>query len=146
MGGKSKSRSSSSNQVNTGALTQQGANQQARQMNSAVGHQQGLQNSQMSQVMPAFGQMIGGAMESFGSNPMMNMIGAAFGMPVQMQTPDFIQDFIDKYSPQEPATPVEQAPHPYNINDDMRMRMGMGGPYQPYANLVRNESLYHRRR
>ena len=126
MGGKSKSRSSSSNKVNTGALTQQGANQQARQMNSAVGHQQGLQNSQMSHVMPAFGQMIGGAMESFGSNPMMNMIGAAFGMPVQMQTPDFIQTFIDKYKPQEPVEPVAQPQQPQVSNPNRGMFGGRG--------------------
>lgn len=123
--------------ADTGALVQRGANQQAQQMNSAVGHQQGLQNSQMSQVMPAFGQMIGGAMESFGQHPMMNVMGAALGLPIQVQTPDFVQDFINKYKPQEPATPVEQAPQTYNVNDDMRARMGFGSPYGQYGQYGR---------
>lgn len=135
MGGrsKSKSRSSSNNTVNTGALTQQGATQQAQQMGGAAQHQQNLQNSQLSHVMPAFGEMVRGAMGSFADNPMASFMGAALGMPIQMQTPGFIDEFVNKYRPQEPETPVEQAPQPYNVNDDMRARMGIGSPYGTYG-------------
>lgn len=129
MGGrsKSKSKSSSNNTVNTGALTQQGAAQQAQQMDGAAQHQQNLQNSQMSHVMPAFGEMVKGAMGSFADNPMASFMGAALGMPIQMETPGFMEEFINKYRPEEPAAAPQQ--QPYNVNDDMRARMGMGSPY-----------------
>lgn len=134
MGGRSKSRSSSNNTVNTGALAQQGATQQAQQMGGAAQHQQNLQNSQLSHVMPAFGEMVKGAMGSFADNPVANFMGAALGMPIQMQTPEFLEEFINKYRPQEPAA-APQAPQqqPYNVNDDMRARMGMGSPYGAYG-------------
>ena len=131
MGGRSKSKSSSNTQQQTNATMNSLSNQASKFSDAAKGYGN-LQTAMMGQIFPAFGEMVGGAMKSFGENPMANFMGAALGMPIQMETPDFVQSFVDKYKPQEPATPVEQAPQPYNVNDDMRMRMGMGGPYGQY--------------
>lgn len=128
MGGKSKRKSSSkSNAVNTGALVNQGANQQANQMNGAVQHQANLRDSQLGAMFPAFGEMVQGGYGTLQENPVANLIGGMFGLPIQMETPDFAQSFIDKYRKPQEQLPVEQTP--YNVNDDMRQRLSGVTPY-----------------
>lgn len=132
MGGKSKSKSKSqSNTVNTGALVNQGAQQQANNMNGAVQHQADLRDSQLGTIFPAFGEMVQGGMGLFGSNPIANLVGGMMGMPINLETPDFAQAFIDKYKkPEEQAQlPDEQMPQVYNVNDDMRQRLMGVKPY-----------------
>jgi hypothetical protein len=129
MGGRSrKSSSSNSNTVNTAGLQQKGASQQAANMSSAFGMQKALEQSQLGQIMPAFAEMVGGAMGSFRDNPSANFMGALLGMPIQMDTPDFVNSFINKYKAPEPQTQEQQfgalptgAPK-FNVNDYMRNR------------------------
>ena len=136
MGGRSKSSSNTNPKpVDTGAVVDKGASQQERSFGGAQQGYGNLQTAMIGQIFPAFGEMVGGAMKSFGQHPMGNIMGAAFGLPIQMETPEFAQKFIDKYRPQEPAAPAQQAPQQpaYNINDDMRARMGMVTPYGQYG-------------
>ena len=131
MGGKSKSKSNSqSNTVNTGALVNQGAQQQANNMNGAVQHQANLRDSQLGAIFPAFGEMVQGGMGTFGSNPIASLVGGMMGMPIQMETPDFAQAFIDKYRKPQEQMPVEQAPQvsPTGVpNAQMPQYMGIIG-------------------
>ena len=135
MGGRSKSKSSTSSQsgANTSQLQAKGAAQQNSMMNGARNQYDSLSSSMLGSVFPAFGEMLQGGIGQMNSNPMGQFMGAALGLPIQMETPDFMQSFIDKYRPQEQAAqaPAEQAP--YNVNDDMRARMGMGQPYGQYG-------------
>lgn len=62
-----------------------------------AGMQQDLKNSQMSDVFGGFGAMLQDAKGMFGQNPMMNLMGGMLGMPIQMETPDVLTDFINKY-------------------------------------------------
>ena len=135
MGSKSKSRSSNT----SGATKSTMANlAKGKMSNEAVaGMQQDLANSQMGSILPIFAELVQNGQGMFGSNPMMNMLGGMFGMPVQMQTPDFLQDFIKKYNPPEPQQPQQPQPPqmpnymngmgqtgigavPFNINEYMR--------------------------
>lgn len=136
MGGKSKSKSSSSSNsgYNTDTLQSQGASQQANQMNSAFGFNKMLQDSQLGQIMPAFGEMVKGGTDMMNGNVAQQFMGSMMGLPIQMETPDFISSFVDKYKPQEPAQPTAAPQGPaYNINDDMRNRMGAPSPYGQYG-------------
>ena len=76
--------------------------------NEAVaGMQQNLADKQMGSMLPIFAELVQNGQGMFGSNPVMNMLGGMLGMPVQMQTPDFLQDFIAKYNPPEPEQPQQ---------------------------------------
>lgn len=108
MGGKSKSKSSSSS---TSSSTNNTFNQMAgnAQSNSTVaGLQDNLQNNMMGDLLGGFGAMVQDGMQSFGDNPMMNLMGGMMGMPVEVQTPDFLNDFIEKYQNREPSQPVAE--------------------------------------
>ena len=125
MGGKSKSSSSNTSGMTSSTM---GNLAKGRVSNEKVaGMQQGMADRQMGSMLPVFSEMVQNGQSMFGSNPMMKFMGGMMGMPIQMQTPDFLSGFIDKYRPQEPQQP--QQPQPYNVNDDMRRRMGMGSPY-----------------
>ena len=92
MGGRS--RSSSSTQSTQGGMT----NGAHKVSNGAVaGMQQDLKNSQMSDVVGGFGALLQDAKSMFGQNTMMNMMGGMLGMPIQLETPDAMTDFINKY-------------------------------------------------
>ena len=132
MGGRS--RSSSSN--TSGATKSTMANLAKGKVSNEVvaGMQQDLANKQMGSMLPIFADLVKNGQSLFGSNPMMNFMGAMFGQPIKLDTPDFLQGFIDKYNPPEqPVAPPAPQQQPYNINDDMRARMGMGSPYGQYG-------------
>ena len=132
MGGKSKSSSNSNTSATTNA-TMNNLSKGASKFGDAAKGYGNLQTALVGQMFPAFGEMVKGGMQSFGENPMANFMGAALGMPIQMETPGFIDDFINKYRPEQPAAQQPQQPQVYNVNDDMRARMGMGGsPYGQY--------------
>ena len=133
MGGRSSSGGGGSTEQKTNS-TMSSLSKKAGSLGEAAQGYGNLQTAMLGSIFPAFGEVVKGGMESFGQNPVANMMGAAFGLPIQMQTPEFAQNFIDKYSPQEPAqAPAQQAPQPYDVNDDMRARMGMGTPYGQYG-------------
>ena len=125
MGGRSKS--SSSNNSSQTSSTMANLKNQGVSNEKVAGMQQDMANQQMSNVGGVVSSLIKDGMEMFGQNPMMNIMGGFLGMPIQLQTPSALEDFIAKYRPQEPQQP--QQPQPYNVNDDMRARMGMGSPY-----------------
>ena len=129
MGGKSKK--SSGGTSATTSSTMDGLSKKASTFGDAAKGYGNLQTAMVGQMFPAFGELVKGGMESMQNNPMGKFMGAALGLPIQMETPGFIDDFISKYRP--PETPAEQPPQPYNVNDDMRARMGMGGPTGPYG-------------
>ena len=96
---------------------------------STVNMYNNLLGGQLGVIGDALGGMVNHGMQLMENNPgKANFIRAIGGMPIQMDTPDFMQSFIDKQRPKEPA-----APAPYNVNDDMRARMGMGTPYGQYS-------------
>ena len=130
MGGRSKSSSGANTQQQTNS-TMSSLSRQAGKLGEAAQGYGNLQTALVGQMFPAFGEMVKGGMESLGQNPMANIMGAALGMPIQMETPEFAQNFIDKYRPEEPTAAPQQ--QPYNVNDDMRARMGMGTPYGQYG-------------
>ena len=120
MGGKS--RSSSSTQSTQGGMTN-GAHKVSNE--AVAGMQQDLKNSQMSDVTSGFGAMLQDAKGMFGQNPMMNLMGGMLGMPIQMETPDAMADFINKYrkpeqSPQAQQPQQQPQQQPFNVNDYMR--------------------------
>lgn len=128
MGGRSKSRSSNT----SGATSSTMANLANKGVSNekVYGMQQDLSNSQMGSLLPIFAELVQSGQGMFGSNPMSSMMGAMFGQPVQMQTPDFLKEFIAKYNPPEPE-PQTQAQRfgniptlpngqPFNINQYMR--------------------------
>ena len=135
MGSRSKSRSSNTSGATSSTMANLSKN---RVSNEAVaGMQQDLANSQLGSMLPIFSEIVQNGQSMFGSNPMMNMLGGMLGMPVQMQTPDFLQDFIKKYNPPEPQQPQQPQPPqmpnymggmgqtgigtvPFNINEYMR--------------------------
>ena len=103
MGSKSKSSNTSGQTQSTMSGLSRG-----RVSNDAVaGMQQDLKNSQMSDVTSGFGAMLQDAKSMFGQNPMMNLMGGMLGMPIQMETPDAMTDFINKYK--EPEQPQQSA-------------------------------------
>ena len=110
MGSKSSSKSSSSSNFNTGGMgggtAVKGAAQQGSMMNGAAQHQQNLMGSILGTAMPAFGELIKGGMQQMNSNPMYQAMGAMMGMPVQMDSPQWIDDFIQKHTPTEPTGPA----------------------------------------
>ena len=130
MGGKSKSKSSVNTQQQANS-TMSNLSQGASKFSDAAKGYGNLQTAMIGQMFPAFGELVKGGMESMQSNPMGKFVGAALGLPIQLETPGFIDDFISKYRP--PEEPAEQAPQVYNVNDDMRARMGMGSPYGAYG-------------
>jgi len=95
MGGRSKS--SSSNTSGQTQSTMNGLSRGGVSNGTVAGLQQDLKNSQMSDVVGGFGAMLQDAKSMFGQNPMMNLMGGMLGMPVQMETPDAMTDFINKY-------------------------------------------------
>jgi len=107
MGSKSRSKSS-----NTSQSTQNTMNNLAKGAVSnekVAGMQQSLADSQMANVGGMFGAMIKDGMSMFGENPMMSLMGSMLGMPVQIQTPDAMQEFLAKYAPkQEPQRQTQQ--------------------------------------
>jgi hypothetical protein len=122
MGGRSKSSSSSTSgsTANSGQL-----------MKEAGKAQQNLQGALLQTAFPAFGEMLKGGMEAMNSNPAMKLFGSAMGLPIQMETPEFMQGFIDKYRPQpeQPQQPAQQ----FNINDHMRQQMNPNQNMNPYG-------------
>ena len=131
MGGRSKKKSSSNTQQQTAQTMSQLADGKTSN-EELMGDQQAMQASMLGTMFPAFGAMVQDGMRSFSQNPMAPFIGAAMGQPIEVQTPEFLSAFIDKYkADQEPVapTPVEQAP--FDINQDMQQRFGMG--YSPYG-------------
>ena len=131
MGGKSKSSGGGSSTSATTSSTMNNLSKGASKFGDAAKGYGNLQTAMIGQMFPAFGELVKGGMESMQSNPMGKFVGAALGLPIQLETPGFIDDFISKYRP--PEEPAEQAPQVYNVNDDMRARMGMGGPTGPYG-------------
>jgi len=134
MGGRSKT-SSNSDTSTTTSSTMNNLSKGASTLGDAAKGYGNLQTALVGQMFPAFGELVKGGMQSFGERPMANFMGAALGMPIQMETPGFIDDFISKYRPEQPAAQQPQQPQQpqYNVNDDMRARMGMGGsPYGQY--------------
>ena len=128
MGGRSKS--SSSNTSGATQSTMNGLAKGAVSNEKVAGMQQGMADRQMGSMLPVFSEMVQSGQSMFGSNPMMKFMGGMMGLPIQIQTPDFLSEFINKYNPPEPQQPEQpQQPQPYNVNDDMRRRMGMGSPY-----------------
>ena len=119
MGGRSKSSSSST----SGSTANSG-----QMMKEAGKAQQNLQGALLQTAFPAFGEMLKGGMESMNSNPAMKLFGSAMGLPIQMETPEFMQGFIDKYRPQP-----EQPPQQFNINDHMRQQMNPNQNANPYG-------------
>jgi hypothetical protein len=93
--------------------------------------QQNLQGALLQTAFPAFGEMLKGGMDTMNSNPAMKLFGSAMGLPIQMETPDFMQGFIDKYRPQpeQPQQPAQQ----FNINDHMRQQMNPNQNMNPYG-------------
>ena len=70
-----------------------------RVSNEAVaGMQQDLANKQLGSLLPIFAELVQSGQGMFGSNPMMSLMGGMFGQPMQVQTPDFLQEFIAKYN------------------------------------------------
>ena len=95
----------------------------------AMGMYNNMLGSQLGVIGDTFSNMVDQGMQFMEDNPgKANFIRAIGGLPIQLDTPDFMQTFIDKYQPKEPA-----APAPYDVNDDMRARMGMGTPYGQYS-------------
>ena len=91
MGSRSKSSSS-----NTSGATSSTMNKLAggKTSNEAVaGMQQDLANKQMGSMLPIFAKLVQSGQSMFGSNPMAPL----FGQPMQVQTPDFLSEFINKY-------------------------------------------------
>ena len=104
MGSKSKSSNTSGQTQSTMSGLSRG-----RVSNDAVaGMQQDLQNSQMSDVAGGFGAMLQDAKSMFGQNPMMNLMGGMLGMPMQIETPDAMRDFINKYRQPEQSPQTQQ--------------------------------------
>jgi hypothetical protein len=132
MGGRSKSNSSVNTQQQTNS-TMNSLSQGASKLGDAAKGYGNLQTAMVGQMFPAFGELIKGGMESMQSNPMGQFMGAALGLPIQMETPGFIDDFISKYRPPEQPVASPQQQQPYNVNDDMRARMGNGSPYGQYG-------------
>lgn len=98
----------------------------------AMGMYDKMLGGQLGTIGNALGGLVDKGMQFMEDNPgKANFIRAIGGMPIQLDTPDSIQGFIDKYRPKEPPAPA--APAPYNVNDDMRARMGMGTPYDQYS-------------
>ena len=129
MGGRSSSNSGSTQQATQNSMNN--LRGQATTNDEAMKLQGNLQTTMLNSMFPAFGEMVKGGFDMMNSNPGMKLFGHAMGLPIQMETPDFMQSFIDKYRPEEPVQPAQ--PEPYDINDDMRRRMGMGTPYGQYS-------------
>lgn len=132
MGSKKKSRSSNTSQSTSNTMAGLAKNKVSNE--EMMGLQGNLQANLLNTMLPGFGAMVKDGMQSFGSNPMANVMGAMFGQPMQMQTPDFLSAFIDKYKPVEEEEPTQQqqfgamptgAPQ-FNVND--YMRNGFMGP------------------
>ena len=107
MGSKSKSKSSNNSQSthNTMNSLAKGAVSNEK----VAGMQQALADSQMGSILPIFSEMVQSGQGMFGDNPMMNVMAAMFGQPIQTQTPDFLSEFIQKYAPkEEPQTQTQQ--------------------------------------
>ena len=95
----------------------------------AMGMYDNMLGGQLGTISEAMGGLVDQGMQFMEDNPgKHNFIRAIGGMPIQLDTPGFMQDFIDRYRPEEPVQP-----EPYDINEDMRIRMGMGTPYGPYS-------------
>lgn len=130
MGGRSKSRSS--NTSGQTSSTMANLRNQGVSNERVAGMQQDLVNRQMGSILPIFSEMVKNGQGMFGSNPMMGLMGSMFGMPIQMQTPDFLSEFIQKYNPPAPEQPTQEQLYgkiptlpngqPFNINDHMRNR------------------------
>ena len=95
----SRSKSSSSN--TSGATKSTMANLAKNKVSNEVvaGMQQDLANKQMGAMLPIFAELVQNGQGMFGSNPMMGLMGSMFGQPMQVQTPDFLAEFIAKYNP-----------------------------------------------
>ena len=130
----SRSKSSSSN--TSGATKSTMANLAKNKVSNEVvaGMQQDLANKQLGSLLPIFAELVQNGQGMFGNNPMMGLMGSMFGQPMQVQTPDFLAEFIAKYNPPEPEQPQPpQMPNymggmgqtgigavPFNINEYMR--------------------------
>lgn len=105
-----------------------------------MAQQQQMANGQMGNVASGMSEMVQAGQQMFGQNPMMNILGGMLGMPVKMQTPEFLQNFINKYNPPAPQQPTQeqqfgQMPNqmpvgpngqPFDINEHMRgQNLGM---------------------
>ena len=107
MAGKSKSKSNSKATSQATTNTMNNLKKGAVSNEKVAGMQQDLANTQMQSVGGGLGAMIEDAMGMFGENPMMSLMGGMMGLPVQLKAPDALQEFIDKYRPQEDAAPQQ---------------------------------------
>ena len=132
MGGRSGSSSGSTQQATQDSMDN--LRGQATTNDEAMKLQGNLQTSVLNSMFPAFGEVVQGGLQMMNSNPGMKAFGHAMGMPIELEAPDFIQSFIDRYRPQEPVQPAQRTqPEPYDINEDMRRRMNPGQNMNPYG-------------
>ena len=123
---KAKNTSAASNQQMQQLMQNQPSNEEL------MAQQQQMANGQIGNVGSGMSQMVQAGQQMLGQNPMMNILGGMMGMPVQIQAPEFMQDFINKYRPQPEPTQEQQfgpmpnqmpaGPNgqPFDINDHMR--------------------------
>lgn len=141
MGSKKKS-----NSQNTSAASNQQMQQlmQNQPSNEELGaQQQQMANSQMGNVASGISEMVQAGQQMFGQNPMMNILGGMMGMPVKMQTPDFLQNFIQKYNPQEPQQPQQpqQQQQPPQMPNQIGGQTGIGTVPFDINEYMRNQNL-----
>jgi hypothetical protein len=133
----SRSRSSSSNTSGATSSTMGNLSKNRVSNEAVAGMQQGLANSQLGSTLGVVDALVRNGHQMFGDNIGMKIMGGMFGMPIQMQTPDFLSEFINKYNPPEPQQPQQPQPPqmpnymggmgqtgigtvPFNINEYMR--------------------------
>jgi hypothetical protein len=108
----SRSRSSSSNTSGATSSTM-GKLAGGRTSNSTMmGLLEQLQGSQIGGMLPIIGALIKDGKGMMASNPM----APFFGQPMQVQTPDFLSEFIEKYNTPEPPPPPQQPQQPPYMN------------------------------
>lgn len=128
MGGRS--RSSSSNTSGATSSTMANLANKGVSNERVYGMQQDLSNSQMGSLLGVVDALTRTGTQMFGDNMGLKIMGGVFGQPIQMQTPDFLKEFIAKYNPPEPE-PQNQAQRfgniptlpngqPFDINQYMR--------------------------
>ena len=116
MGGKSKSKSKNTSQQTSQTMNNLSKGKTSnREMMNLQGN---LQTSLLNAMFPAFGAMVKDGMSSFADNPMAPYMGAALGMPMKVQTPQFMTEFFDKYQAEQEPQVAPQQPQvsQYGVN------------------------------
>lgn len=139
----SRSRSSSSNTSGAtsstmGNLAKGGASNEA-----VAGMQQDLSNSQLGSTLGVVDALTRNGHQMFGDNIGLKIMGGMLGMPIQTQTPDFLKDFIKKYSPPEPQQPQPQPQQPPQMPNYMggMGQTGIGTVPFDINEYMRNQNL-----